>query len=112
MESKLYQDYLKEYRGQEYLERDFGFITYRHVAATNSLFIQDIYVEPEWRSSGNAKLLIDDVEAKGRELGCVVLVGSVYVKNPHATNSLKCLLMNGGRIVSADTEKINLCKEL
>lgn len=111
-ESKFYQDYLKEYRGQEYIERDYGFITYRLIAGTTSLYIQDIYIEPIWRSAGNVKELIELVEAKGRELGCTIMVGSVYLGNAYASKSLKSLLMYGGKIVSADAEKINLCKEL
>jgi len=110
--SKLYQDYLKEYRGQCYITNEFGFITYVLQYESESIFIQDIYIDPPHRGQGKTKELIESAIKLGQEAGMSLMVSLVYMASRDKEISLKCALSTGAKIVSMDAQKIILSRRI
>ncbi len=94
---KMYRDYLKERIGDELLEREEGFATYRFIddMTTKSVYIVDIYVRPDFRKTKVASEMADCIAAIAKEQGCKYMIGSVLSTSATATESIKVLLGYG-----------------
>ena len=57
------------------------FVGFSTFAASPLINIHDLHVEPEWRRQGVARLLLEAVEARARELGCSKLTLEVQEHN-------------------------------
>jgi len=109
----LYGDYIKEHHGDEIIETEHGFATYRYLDANGpAVYIVDIYVIPELRQSHCASKLADEVAMKAMQVGCKKMIGSVVPSAKNSTASLKVLLGYGMRLKSSSDNLIIFEKDL
>lgn len=94
---KMYRDYLKERLGDELLEREEGFATYRFTAELGfpAVYIVDIYVRPDFRKTKVASEMADQIVAIARTRNFSRLIGSVSFESKNQTDSIKVLLGYG-----------------
>ena len=62
------------------------FITYVAWKAKSGVCLEDLYVRPEYRCRGYARLLIQAVAKKGHELGCSRMEWFCFTDNQRALN--------------------------
>lgn len=92
-----YANYIREREDKGIIENEKGFVTYK-IFDNGEIYLQDIYVAPEYRTSGVATELADKVVEIGREHGSKLLVGSVCVDDLNATRNMKVFLAYGMQI--------------
>ena len=110
-----YGDYIKERLGKLIIESDKGFATYffiEHPKHGSVVYIEDIYVVPEFRRSRAGTELADFVVdvAKGR--GIKVLLGSINPLANGSTESMKALIWYGMKLDCIHNDLIYLYKDL
>lgn len=105
-----YGDYVNETRGFEIVENDKGFATY--AINGSECYIENIYVRPEFRKSGEARMFADHIKKKAIAAKCKFLTGSInlQIKDPETT--MKTQLAYGFKIVVAQNNVIFLRMEL
>lgn len=110
----LYGDYVRERLGGGIVERPEGFATYRFIddAGVSTVYIQDIYVKPDFRNTKIASEMANDVAKMGKLKGCKRLIGTVQPSAKGSTNSLKVLLGYGMELHSSANDAIIFKKEL
>lgn len=106
----LYAKYVKERANKECLETEQGFAIY--VVWEDGVYIEDIYVLPEFRKSGVASALADEIVLKAKELKKKRIYGSVCPQANGATDSLKILLAYGFKLLSSSPDLIMFIKEI
>lgn len=72
----LYGKYIEERAGRHIVEKEHGFATYQYMT-DNLVYIQDIYVEPEYRKSKLATQIADEIVDQAVKDGKRYLLGSV-----------------------------------
>lgn len=108
----LYSDYLRERTTDDIIENEIGFVSYRFINDGKSVFITDIYVKRDFRKSGQASALADDVVAIAKQRGCVEVLGSVVPSTRGSTDSLKVLLGYGMSLMSSANDFIMFRKDI
>ena len=108
----LYADYLTERTDDKILEREFGFVTYRHMPEQLQTYIIDIYIKPDLRGSLFGTSLADEVVKEARSLGHTKIIGSVVPTSKNSTESLKALLAYGMRLQSSGQNYIIMEKDI
>lgn len=108
----MYAEYVRERLGDEILEWEDGFATYRYLNEWETVYIVDIYVKPEHRKLGVAAKMADAIIKEAKDKGATELLGTVspYAKN--ATDSLKFLLAYGMKLHSASQDALIFKKEI
>ncbi len=106
----MFGDFKKELEGISEIESEFGFATYKITG--EEIYIEDIYIKPEYRKSKHASDLADAVSEIGTRNGCKRLWGSVCPSKNNSTISLKALLGYGFSLRSSKDNFILLVKEL
>ena len=104
--ANLYARYIKERLGDEYIETDHGFATYRFLDDGKTVYIVDIYVIPEFRNQRIASGIADRVVEIAKRRGAIELIGTVSPRANGATESMKALLGYGMALKSASSEVI------
>jgi hypothetical protein len=112
MIEKHYPAYLREYRGQEHIETDYGFISYIVQEANKSIYLADVYVVPAKRHEHLGHKLIEMVKDVGRERDCTQLLTHVFMDYRKKEESLLCALYGGGKIIAIDPVKLTLSMEI
>lgn len=107
---KMYADYIKERENKDCIYTDKGFATYSF--NETSCYIEDIYVKPEFRQSGETKKLVDKIIESALEHGYTTLTGSVCPSAKGSTDSLKVLLAYGFKLLSSTNNFIIFSKEI
>lgn len=107
---KMFADYIKERGGKDCIYSDKGFATYSF--NESSCYIEEIYVTPEFRKSGEASHLTDEIAKEAQERGYNILTGSICPTANGSTESLKALLAYGFKLVSSTNNFIILSKEI
>ncbi len=108
----LFAEYVAERLGDEIIENDKSFVTYRYLNDNKSVYIVDIYVKPEYRKSKIASHLADEVVRIAKGKGATELIGTVSPAANNATDSLKVLLGYGMHLDSANEQVIVFKKEI
>lgn len=110
----MYGDYIKERLGDEILESEYGFATYRYIdkAGGKAVYIIDIYVIPEFRQSGEAARLADRIAGIAKGRGCNEMIGTVLTSAKTATDSVKVLLAYGMGLKSSTSEALIFAKTI
>lgn len=106
----IYSDYIKTLQGKGVIESEKGFATYS--AFTDGLYIENIYVVPDYRKTGIASLMADEIAEESKKQGYKYIYGSVCPIHNGATDSLKTLLAYGFSLLSSTSELILLRKEV
>ena len=110
----LLADYNKERAGRETIESDRGFLTYKALPSDESpqeYRIFDLYVSPDFRKTGEASKMADQVAMIAKEKGCKILTGSVDTTAEGSTTSTKVLFSYGFKILRAEGHMIYFIKE-
>jgi len=104
----LYGEYIKEKQGDGIVERTEGFATYRYLRNKDQVqvYVIDIYVRPEFRKSGLASAIADEIAEIAKKEGATEMLGTVNPSANGATESLKVLLGYGMRLKSASENLI------
>ncbi len=102
----LYADYITERTNDLIIETDAGFATYRYINDGRSVYIIDIYTDPDSRKLGNAADLADDIVKEAQARGCSELLGTVVPSTKGSTASLRVLLAYGMTLQSAEKDLI------
>lgn len=105
-----YADYIREREGKETVEDARGFATYSILQ--DGVYIQEIYVRPEYRKEGVASHFADVIAGVARAKGYKKLFGSVCPSARGSTESLKVLLGYGFKLVSSETNFVWFVKEI
>ena len=104
----LFGDYIKERLNKEIVESDVGLCTYFFVQ--DGVYIEDLYVRPEYRKGHIASELADQVAEIARQKGYTKMYGSVVPSSKGSTSSLKVLLAYGMELESAQQNAIIMSK--
>ena len=107
----MYADYLLEHHGDHLYKIDQGFAIYRFLNE-KQVYIVDIYVKPEFRKTGIASTIADDIGAISKLRGCSEMLGTVVPSAKNSTASLKVLLGYGMKLQSSSNDLIVFIKEL
>lgn len=102
--------YLKEREDVYLYENEVGFAIY--YLNGDECYIRDIYVNPDYRKSGEASKIADQVSILAKKSGCKFLTGSVQPSAKNSTDSLKVLLGYGFQLQNAVPNGIFFKKEL
>lgn len=97
----LYSEYLLEHSGDEIIETEAGFATYRFLNE-EQVYIVDIYVRPYARKSRAASSMADTIVEIAKKRGCKELIGTVVPVAKNSTESLKVLLGYGMKLSGID----------
>lgn len=115
----MYFDYLKEKNPGVYFEiceKDRGFAQYSFMTLPGDIkavWIEEIYVRPEFRKTNLATSLSEKVQKLAKEnFECVVLLGTISPTNSNSQASLEVLLAHGMKILKAEQDLIWFFKEL
>lgn len=106
----MYSECVKEREGNAVLSEEFGFIEYKITPPICAIYT--VFVKPDQRREGKAKLLADKVCDLGRLAGCNELRAQVWVGSLNATDALKANLAYGFKVQSAEGNCILLSKSL
>lgn len=106
----LYAEYISEREGKHILEHAQGFATY--VFMEKGCYIEDIFVRKEYRQTGVAAHLADQIAEIAKERGYKQLFGSVVPSANGSTTSLNVLLSYGFRLESCTNNFILMVKEI
>jgi GNAT superfamily N-acetyltransferase len=107
----LYSQYILERTDRLILETEYGFATYVYLP-DNTVYIEDIFVLPEYRKKGIASQFADEIVELARNKGCKKVIGSVVPSAKTSTDSMKTLLAYGMKIESSVNNFITLSKEI
>lgn len=112
----MYDKYLREREGKEILQHDHGFTIYGYNCVPGvdfpHVYIQDNYVEPEFRKKGLAREMADRIAAQAKAAGIKVMLGSVDSNAKGADASLKVLIAYGMGLFAVSGGVIFMQKEL
>lgn len=108
----MYAHYLLERTDDQIMESANGFATYRYLPDGKTVYITDIYVDPDFRKQGHASALADSICSIAKQRGCTALMGSVAPATKGATTSLKVLLGYGMSLMSSTEQFIFFKKEI
>jgi ribosomal protein S18 acetylase RimI-like enzyme len=106
----LYADYLRERTDKRILEDEKGFVTYYFI--NDGVYLEDIYVSPDYRHSGVASEMADKVAEIAKEQGCTKMFGTICPAANNSTEGLKVLLAYGFRLDSCVNNFIALKKDI
>jgi predicted GNAT family acetyltransferase len=109
--SSLYAKYIQEREGKSILELEHGYATYYYVNE-DTVYIEDIFVEKEYRKTGLGKKLGDLIVKGAKSKGCTQLLGSVDVRANGATDSSKFLFSYGMQLHSTNGNMIYFIKNI
>ncbi len=106
----MYKDYLEERTDKRMLETEHGFAIYSFTQ--DSVYIEDIYVQPDFRQSSAASEMADTIAEVAKQRGIRVMLGSVVPTTKGSTTSLKVLLAYGFKLDSSANNFIVMKKEI
>ena len=106
----MYVEYLKEREGAEVLELPEGFAVIKQLP--DCLYLQDIYVKPEFRKTGIGRSMLEVVEQSAKNLGYSKVLGSCSPLASGSTGSLKAMLACGFELSSCEKDLIFLVKKV
>ncbi len=112
---EMYKDYLEElHKGKSIYTSNAGFAVYwiRSTEIGKEVYIEDIYVKPEYRRKRAAHELADQVAVIGRDNKCTYMTGTVVPSANNSTESLAMMLSYGFKLWLSQDNIIWFKKEL
>lgn len=108
----LYGEYLKEKSTDEIIEMEHGFATYRLLNENKSVYIVDLYVQPEFRKMGIASKMADAIVDICKIKGAKELIGTVIPSAKNSTESMQVLFAYGLKLFASNPDMIYLRKDI
>lgn len=108
--ASLYGKYIKELSDKEIIEDERGFATFNFI--DDGCYVQDIYVDKEYRNSGVATEMLDKITIIAKEKGCKKLIGTTIPSLKDSTSSLKAAFSYGFKLDSSRQNLIVYIKDL
>lgn len=108
--SSLFGQYIAEREGKEIVEDANGFATFFYI--NDGVYIQDLYVNPDFRQSGAASKYADQIAEIAKAKGYKKMYGSVVPSLKSSTTSLKILFAYGFRLDSSERNAIIVVKDI
>lgn len=109
MSIEMYGDYINEKFGKDIIYSEHGFLTY---LAKDVFYIEEIYIKPEARHSGEGQELGLKAETIARDKKYKEVFGSVSIQSATATRAMRILLEFGYKLHSIKADLIFLKKDL
>lgn len=109
MKSNLVE-YIKEREGKSALETDKGFAIYEILG--KECYLQDLYINPDYRRTGEARKLLNEVSQVAIKAGCEFITTTVSVLAKNPTISTQAILSCNFIIHSVKDNMIYFYKEL
>lgn len=106
----LFGQYILEREGKKIVEDNRGFATYFYVQ--DGVYIQDIYVNPDFRKSGAASFYADTIAEEAKAKGFNNMYGTVSPSAYGADASLKVLQAYGFKLDRLANGLIIMKKEI
>lgn len=106
----MWKDYVFEREGVEVLEHEHGFSLVKQVG--DALYLQDVYVVPEFRRQGVGRSMLEIVEVVAAERGLKKVITSCDPKANDSTESMKAILACGFRMHTCENNLVYLIKEI
>lgn len=106
----MWLDYLKERFGYSSLVEEYGFASYTLELGT--LFLQEIYIKPEFRRTGKGRELLQKLELIGKEHQCTRFWAQIWTNDSCCNQTLKASLGVGFKVVDANNNRMVLTKEI
>lgn len=106
----LYAQYMKELDGAEFIEYEWGFVSYK--VELNHVYIEDVFVVESERGNNKWEILWKDVEEVAKGLGLKRITGSVVPSRANSTWMTKFMFKLGFKIYSSDINIIYFVKEI
>lgn len=107
----IWADYHRDYLGKKVLETDKGFTVYHYISDVE-VFIDDMYVRPEYRRTRVGYDMADEIVKEAKANGKQYLAAAVRPTVPGATESLKFIMNYGLRLHSIREDMLFLIKDL
>lgn len=111
----MWSDYIRErFPDINILKEEEGFATYKYFNLNNekAVYIEDIYIKPEFRKLNLATSFSNKIQEIAKEQGCKYLLGTVSPEAKNATESLKVLLAHNMLLFKSEPNLIWLYKEI
>lgn len=105
-----YAKYIKELKNYEMYEDEKGFVTYGPYE--EGIYIEEIYVEPEYRKSQVAVFYADLITEIARREKITKLYGSVVPSQKNSQYRIEIFMKYGFRIYRTQEDLIVLIKEI
>lgn len=102
----LYAEYISEREGKHIVEDEFGFATYSFVEHLNAVYIEEVFVLPQFRQTGIGASYVSRISELAKSSNYENVITSVSPKAKGATTSLKAILGVGFQLDSMDANLI------
>lgn len=106
----LYEKYILEREGARVIKNDHAFVAFKVVE--DAAFILNIYVEPEFRKSGLAKMMVDEAIKKSIDMGAKSIFGDIYFSDPNRAKTLATAIALGFDLFGSDGIKLVIFKDI
>lgn len=90
-----YGEYVRERGLEEILEIEEGYVTYRYLPDEKTVYLIDIYIDPEFRRMNMAAELANTIASEARIKGCLYMLGTVVPAARNSAESARVLLAYG-----------------
>jgi GNAT superfamily N-acetyltransferase len=106
----LYATYIKDRRGLEILENEFGFLTYKF--AGEECFIAEMCIDPRKRTAGHGRSLVSQLEEMAKAAGCKYVSANIDINSGGANTILLASLLCGYEVRASNGNALLVIKEL
>jgi GNAT superfamily N-acetyltransferase len=107
----MYSEYIKEHRGDEIIETEQGFASYRYLNK-NQVYIVDLYVLPQFRNENVASSMADKIASIAKSKGCTKMLGTVVPSANNSADSMKILLAYGMKPSNIEGNMVVFSKDI
>lgn len=107
----LYGMFIKERENKDIVESDRGFATYYFIDK-DTVYLENIYVHPDHRLSGETFIMADKVADIAKAKGCTKMLGSVCPSDSKSSSNLFYLLKHGFTLDSSANNLIVIKKDI
>lgn len=112
----MYSAYLRERENKDILETDTGFAVYGYNCVPGvdfpHCYLADIYVKPEFRQTGAARKMADQIASQAKAAGFKTMLGSVDANAQGKHESLLVLIAYGMKLFTVSGTMLWMIKEL
>lgn len=108
----MWLDYIRERTYKQVIEKEKGFAIYFPHPSENAMYIEDIYVLPEFRNTKVATELLNEVIDLAKIQKLKYILGSNCPNTKGATSSMKAMLASGFELYKIQGDLILLRREV